>query len=121
MPRLIPTDHSRDSAGLTYIYPVISRRSGGLSIGVNLNPNNACNWHCVYCQVPNLTRGAAPGLDLALLRTELTELLNDVLHGDFYQRFKLPAEQRVIQDIAISGNGEPTSSRQFVQVVELIE
>jgi wyosine [tRNA(Phe)-imidazoG37] synthetase (radical SAM superfamily) len=120
MPRLTTTDHSRDSAGLTYIYPVISRRAGGLSIGVNLNPNNACNWRCVYCQVPGLSRGAAPDIDLPLLRTELTGLLNDVLHGDFYERFQLPADRRIIRDIAISGNGEPTGSPEFGQVVELI-
>ena len=41
------TDHSRDSAGMTYVYPVVSRRAGGVSIGMNLNPNNACNWRCI--------------------------------------------------------------------------
>ena len=54
---LTTDDHRRDSAGLRYVYPVISRRAGGVSIGINLNPNNACNWACVYCQVENLTRG----------------------------------------------------------------
>ena len=120
MPKLTITDHSRDSAGLVYVYPVISRRSGGLSIGVNLNPNNACNWRCVYCQVPNLTRGAAPAIDLDLLRRELRLLLRDVLHGDFYARHDLPESRRVIRDIAISGNGEPTGSRAFGEVVRLI-
>ena len=38
------SDHDRNSAGLTYVYPVISRRAGGVSVGVNLNVNNACNW-----------------------------------------------------------------------------
>ena len=56
---LTPINHDRDSAGMTYVYPVVSRRAGGVSVGINLNPNNACNWACVYCQVPDLTRGAA--------------------------------------------------------------
>jgi len=43
MRTLTVTDHSRESAGLTYVYPVLSRRSGGVSVGINLNPNNACN------------------------------------------------------------------------------
>jgi wyosine [tRNA(Phe)-imidazoG37] synthetase (radical SAM superfamily) len=120
MPRLTTTDHSRDSAGLTYVYPVISRRSGGLSIGVNLNPNNACNWRCVYCQVPNLTRGAAPDIDLDTLEDELRGLLDDALHGDFFARYELPEDQRVIRDIAISGNGEPTSCRTFDAVIAVI-
>jgi wyosine [tRNA(Phe)-imidazoG37] synthetase (radical SAM superfamily) len=117
---LTTTDHSRDSVGLTYVYPVISRRSGGLSIGVNLNPNNACNWRCVYCQVSELQRGSAPETDLNLLRFELQEFIGEVLHGDFYQRFEVPPEQRVIRDIAISGNGEPTSAPTFDRVVDLI-
>jgi wyosine [tRNA(Phe)-imidazoG37] synthetase (radical SAM superfamily) len=117
---LTTTDHRRDSAGLTYVYPVISRRSGGLSIGINLNPNNACNWRCVYCQVPELRRGSAPQTDLAVLRQELRGFLEDVLHGDFYQRFDVPPEQRVIRDIAISGNGEPTSAPAFDRVVDLV-
>lgn len=117
---LTTRNHSRDSAGLTYVYPVISRRSGGLSIGINLNPNNACNWRCVYCQVPELKRGSAPETDLAVLEKELRGFLDDVLHGDFYQRFEVPPQQQIIRDIAISGNGEPTSSPQFEQVVDLI-
>jgi wyosine [tRNA(Phe)-imidazoG37] synthetase (radical SAM superfamily) len=120
MPQLTTTNHDRSSAGFTYVYPVISRRSGGLSIGVNLNPNNACNWRCVYCQVPDLTRGAAPDIDLDLLEEELRHLLDDALHGDFFERYQLPEEQRTIRDIAISGNGEPTSCREFDAVVGVI-
>ena len=56
--RLTSKVHDRDVAGLTYVYPVVSRRAGGVSVGINLSPNNACNWRCVYCQVPNLQRGA---------------------------------------------------------------
>ncbi len=76
-------DHSRDSAGMRYVYPVISRRAGGVSVGINLNPNNACNWRCIYCQVPDLTRGGPPAIDLALLERELDGFLNDAIAGDF--------------------------------------
>jgi len=120
MTQLTVKDHNRNAAGLTYIYPVISRRSGGLSIGINFNTNNACNWHCVYCQVPNLTLGAAPELDFKLLETELKFFLQDVLHGDFYDRFEMEPELRVIKDISISGNGEPTSVKDFAKAIELI-
>ena len=47
---LTVTDHNRSFSAMTYIYPVVSRRAGGVSVGINLNPNNACNWH--YYQVP---------------------------------------------------------------------
>ena len=76
--KLSTTDHSRDSAGLRYVYPVVSRRAGGVSIGINLNTNNACNWRCIYCQVPDLVRGTAPPVDLALLEKELSDFLHDL-------------------------------------------
>ena len=117
---LTTADHSRDSAGLTYVYPVISRRSGGLSIGINLNPNNACNWRCIYCQVPDLIRGSSPEIDLQQLQKELDGFLNDVIHGDFYDRYEVAEDLRTIKDIAISGNGESTSAAEFDQVIELI-
>ncbi len=112
-------DHCRDSAGLRYVYPVVSRRAGGVSVGINLNTNNACNWHCVYCQVPDLVIGAAPPVDLALLEQELRGFLHELLHGDFMQR-RVPEGMRRINDIALSGNGEPTSAGEFAQVIDLI-
>lgn len=116
---LTVTRHPRDVMGMTYVYPVVSRRAGGVSVGVNLNPNNACNWRCAYCQVPNLQRGAAPEIDLPLLEQELTTMLSSILHGDFMQT-SVPADMRVLHDIAISGNGEPTSAKVFAEVVALI-
>lgn len=116
---LAVTDHRRDILGFQYIYPVVSRRAGGVSVGVNLNPNNACNWRCIYCQVPDLIRGNAPELDLALLETELATMFEDIVHGDFMQR-SVPEGVRRLNDVALSGNGEPTSSRQFAAVVELV-
>ena len=117
--RLHAGDHSRQSAGLTYVYPVVSRRAGGISVGVNLNPNNACNWRCIYCQVPDLKRGGAPLIDLELLGRELRGFLHDFLSGCL--RFEgLPEVARHIMDIAVSGNGEPTSAKEFPAVVDLI-
>ncbi len=114
--RLTVTDHDRGSAGLTYVYPVVSRRAGGVSVGINLNVNNACNWRCIYCQVPELTRGAPPPVDLGKLERELSGFLQDVLHGDFLAA-RVPVEARRLNDIAISGNGEPTSAREFESVI----
>lgn len=111
-------DHDRASAGLCYVYPVVSRRAGGVSIGINLNTNNACNWRCIYCQVPDLKLGSAPPVDLGLLEQELSGFLRDLQQGDFMQR--VPPEMRRINDIALSGNGEPTSAHEFNEVIESI-
>jgi len=115
--RLTTTDHDRGGAGLDYVYAVLSRRSGGVSVGINLNPNNACNWRCVYCQVPGLVLGAAPEIDLARLEGELRELLGRILRGEFPEP-GAPAGARELTDVAFSGNGEPTSSPQLSEAIE---
>jgi len=109
-------DHSRDSAGMRYVYPVVSRRAGGVSIGINLNPNNACNWRCIYCQVPDLKRGGPPPLDLTRLDDELERFLAWAIDGDFMQTL-VPDGARRLVDIAFSGNGEPTSAAEFDRAV----
>lgn len=116
---LTTTNHDRDRAGLRYVYPVVSRRAGGVSIGINLNPNNACNWACIYCQVPNLTRGGPPLLDMQLLEAEFNTMLDDVQHGDFMQT-QVPPEARRLMDVAFSGNGEPTSAPEFADAMALV-
>jgi len=119
MGQLSIRDHRRDSAGMTYVYPVVSRRAGGVSVGINLNPNNACNWRCIYCQVPDLTRGGPPPIDLDRLANELRDLLNWIHVGDYLNRHVAPDSRRVV-DIAFSGNGEPTSAVEFPQAVGLV-
>ncbi len=103
---------------MTYVYPVVSRRAGGVSVGINLNPNNACNWRCIYCQVPDLKRGGPPPLDLNRLGNELRDLLNWLYVGDYLDRH-VPPEARRVVDIAFSGNGEPTSAAEFADAVAL--
>lgn len=117
---LTVSDHNRDISGLRYVYPVVSRRAGGVSIGINLNTNNACNWRCIYCSVPNLSRGTPPPIELDILEQELRSFLTDVLHGDFMQRH-VSKTDRQLKDIAFSGNGEPTSAKEFPQVLVLVE
>ncbi len=112
-------DHNRDVMGLTHVYPVVSRRAGGVSVGINLNTNNACNWACVYCQVPQLKRGNAPDIQTDVLKDELSFMLKALLQGDFLQKH-VPEPLRKFQDIAFSGNGEPTSSPQFEAAVQVV-
>lgn len=111
--------HDRDVVGLAYVYPVVSRRAKGVSIGINLNPNNACNWRCVYCQVPGLVRGSGPPIDVPRLEGELDRMLGAVVEGDFMTRH-VPPDLRCLRDVALSGNGEPTSSPNFREVLEAV-
>ena len=120
MSTLTTSDHDRDSAGLTYVYPVLSRRAGGISLGVNFNTNNACNWRCIYCQVPNLERGVAPDIDLQLLTAELSGFIRQLQSGQFYQQYNLDPPLYPLKDIAISGNGEPTTAKNLEVAIQLI-
>lgn len=113
-------DHRRDSAGLVYVYPVVSRRAAGLSIGINLNVNRACNWACVYCQVEGLTKGGPDPIDLELLERELSGFLELVLKGDYLARH-VPENCRRLADIAFSGDGEPTSATEFPAVLQVLK
>jgi wyosine [tRNA(Phe)-imidazoG37] synthetase (radical SAM superfamily) len=119
MKKLSIVDHSRAFANNTYVYPVLSRRSQGISLGINLNINNACNWRCAYCQVDGLIRGKPTTIDLDLLESELDFMLNQIVYGDFLQTFAPSGMQR-FNDIAISGNGESTLSKEFLAVVKTI-
>lgn len=113
------SEHSRFFKDYRYIYPVVSRRAQGISLGLNLNPNNACNWRCIYCQVEGLVRGKPPAIDLLQLEAELDELLAWITEGDFIQRYAPLSLQR-LNDICLSGNGEATLSPDFAAVVKLI-
>ena len=112
-------DHNRFQEGFEYVYPVVSRRAGGLSLGINLNTNNACNWRCIYCQVPDLIRGAPPPVDLDALEEELSVFLSQILSGSYLED-QVPKGQRRLNDIAFSGNGEPTSAPNFADAVKTI-
>jgi wyosine [tRNA(Phe)-imidazoG37] synthetase (radical SAM superfamily) len=68
--------------------------------------------------VPELKRGSVPAIDVARLEAELRQLLADILQGDF-MRERVPEGARRLMDIAVSGNGEPTTAREFPEVVAL--
>ena len=119
MTHLTIADHSRIFNNFTYIYPVVSRRSEGVSLGINLNVNNACNWRCVYCQVEDLVRGKPEAIDLEKLSYELDYMINYIVNGDFLAKYA-SAKFRRFNDICLSGNGESTSSHDFLAVVNII-
>jgi len=115
--------HPRSYRDFLYVYPVISRRSHGLSVGINLNPDKACNFHCVYCQVDRVTPPKVAMLVLSTLERELRQMIalveSGALAGEYPFNTAMDLATR-INDIALSGDGEPTTARQFLQVVETV-
>src|SRR3990172_3508038 len=63
--------HPRTFRANHYVYPVLSRRSGGISIGINLNLDKVCNFHCVYCQVDRATAAEKEFVGIERLTSEL--------------------------------------------------
>lgn len=115
------TQHERKFLDFRFVYPVISRRSGGVSIGVNLNPDKVCNFDCIYCQVDRTTAGDSKFVEIDRLVTELDSVLTATLDGSLYQDPKFastPTHLRRLNDIAFSGDGEPTTYRNFDEIIQ---
>ncbi len=110
LPRSVQ-DHRRQWRDFRYVYPVVSRRSKGLSIGVNVNRDQRCSFGCLYCQVDRAPGLPHEAIDLDVLREELEQMLREAASGAIWEdpRFgDTPQALRALRDIAFSGDGEPT-------------
>jgi wyosine [tRNA(Phe)-imidazoG37] synthetase (radical SAM superfamily) len=115
------TDHARTFERNRFVYPVLSRRSGGISIGVNLNPDKVCNFDCIYCQVDRRSQSETRFVEMDALVAELQATLELVSSGAIYETDKfrtVPEHLRRLNDIAFSGDGEPTTYKNFDEIME---
>lgn len=106
------SEHSRQFDTLRFAYPVVSRRSRGLSLGLNVNPDKICNFDCPYCQVDRTTPGPAKTVDFDAMLAEIDGLMSLAQSGELWShpRFAAtPAAMRRFNDIAFAGDGEPTT------------
>lgn len=113
-------DHPRLFEKNRYVYPVLSRRAKGISIGINLNPDRLCNFDCVYCQVDRSHPSLIQDVDRAVIREELRSLLREVRSGLLFQRPQFsgaPEGWKRLNDVALSGDGEQTTYPGFADVV----
>jgi wyosine [tRNA(Phe)-imidazoG37] synthetase (radical SAM superfamily) len=112
--------HQRSFEQNRFVYPVLSRRSGGLSIGVNLNPDKVCNFDCIYCQVDRVSRSETRFVAIDGLLAELDTMLALAASGEIFSTPKFrdtPPALRRLNDIAFSGDGEPTTYRNFPEII----
>src|SRR3954451_17377035 len=117
---ILHLDHPRVFHENTFVYPVLSRRSRGISIGVNLNPDKVCNFDCIYCQVDRRSAAVTEFVETERLLSELERTLDLVESGDLYldERFvETPEPLGRLNDIAFSGDGEPTTFRNIDRIV----
>jgi wyosine [tRNA(Phe)-imidazoG37] synthetase (radical SAM superfamily) len=118
--KVLFTKHERTFENFRFVYPVLSRRSQGISLGVNLNPDKVCNFDCIYCQVDRSTAAETTFVETEQLLTELDIGLRMILSDDIYHTHKFrstPPELRRLNDIAFSGDGEPTTYRNFDEII----
>jgi histidinol dehydrogenase len=88
------------------VYPVYSRRSEGLSVGINLFPDRKrCSFDCPYCEVFPFSTNAV--FSVGQMESDLRDTL-------------ATASERGIpvKDICFSGNGEPSLSPYFPVALE---
>ena len=112
--------HPRTFHENRFVYPVLSRRSRGISIGVNLNPDKICNFDCIYCQVDRTSAAETSFVEIDRLMVELDAMLTLVADGGLFDDpafIDIPDELRRLNDIAFSGDGEPTTYRNFDEII----
>jgi len=99
-------NHRRREKGVL-VYPVYSRRSGGLSVGINLFPDQKnCPFDCPYCEVFPFSTKAV--FSIKQMENDLRSVIADAIERN------IP-----VMDICFSGNGEPSLSPDFPQALEL--
>lgn len=110
----------REFLGNRFVYAVITNRSRGLSIGVNMNPDQKCNFDCPYCEVHRVAEKSELKLDLKVLKQELNHVVA-LAQGGLLQQVeqfsKAPPEMLVLKGVALSGDGEPTLLENFDEAV----
>lgn len=113
------SDHSRLWKDNTWVYPVISRRAGGLSVGINLNPDHKCSFSCAYCQSGPQDGHPSVAIDVDGVERELRQFLAFYECGEFAKCDffgNVPADKKIIKDICLSGDGESTIVKEFPEV-----
>ncbi|MDR1257267.1 MAG: hypothetical protein LBJ86_05930, partial [Spirochaetaceae bacterium] len=100
-----PAENVRDGTERLIVYPVCSRRAGGLSIGINLYPDKkCCNFDCKYCEVFPFSGGV--NFSLSVMESGLRKAIAGALSAN-----------TPVRDISFSGSGEPTLSGAFAEAL----
>ncbi len=110
-----------DFLGNRFVYAVISQRAGGLLFGIDMNPDQYCNFDCVYCYVNRGKQHIRKPLSVKMVASELRDLLELYHLGRFKEIStfaRVPEDLLKLKGVAFSGEGEPTLCPRFEEVVQ---
>jgi wyosine [tRNA(Phe)-imidazoG37] synthetase (radical SAM superfamily) len=110
---------ARQFLGNRFVYCVVSQRAGGLSIGINMNPDKRCNFDCVYCEVNRVIPGGPANVPVAVMIAELEALLAQTTGNSPAEWAGIPSGLP-FREVALSGDGEPTICSHFQEIVEAV-
>ena len=85
-----------------------------------MNPDKICNFDCIYCQVDRRSEAETKFVETDQLLAEIDHMLSLVTSGALFEdeTFRaVPVERRRLNDIAFSGDGEPTTYRNFDEII----
>ena len=88
-----------------------------------MNPDKVCNFDCIYCQVDRRSEAEMKFVETEQLLVEIDYMLSLVTSGALFEdeAFRaVPAERRRLNDIAFSGDGEPTTYRNFDEIMAAV-
>jgi len=115
--------YARNSLANRFVYVVVSPRTRGLSVGINLNPARDCNFDCIYCEVNRHQPIPEATFDVEVMTAELKQTLDLTLQGrlrDLPEFRSVPAELLQLRRVTFSGEGEPTLSPFFGTAVRAV-
>lgn len=110
---------TRRFLGNRFVYCVLSQRAGGLSVGINMNPDKLCNFDCIYCEVDRTVPGKDSTVSVSVMLTELEGILARVLGPHAGRLEGFPADLP-FREVALSGDGEPTLAPNFQEITEAV-
>jgi wyosine [tRNA(Phe)-imidazoG37] synthetase (radical SAM superfamily) len=116
-------DRPRDFLGNRFVYAVISARARGLSLGINVNPDQKCNFACSYCEINRRHPARETKLDVDVVAAELRKTISYIRSGRLVERpwyHSMPSELLQLRQVALSGDGEPTLAPNFMEIVQTI-
>lgn len=94
----------------TIFGPIHSRRLG-VSLGINLSPDDGkvCSFNCIYCEAGYNAQGVG---------TTGLPLREKVRHDLRLKLEEMKSQNRTLDVITFSGNGEPTLNPDFPQIID---